>query len=132
MGLLSPDRPSAYVLPKILSKGSPVAGDPQIVMAIAKALTHASTEVSEYAAEGIGQYLQRDWGPFALRCTGALARQARLIEELRESEETKPLDKRLRGDELVRMVVADVRDCIARSDLDVESELAQLNPVEWP
>ena len=28
--------------------------------------------------------------------------------------------------------MADVRDCIARSDLDVESELAGLDPIEWP
>ncbi len=131
-GLLRPDRAAAYVLPRVLSAGVPEDGDPRIREVLAKALTHSVQEVVVYAAEGIGRYLQGAWLGFAERCVGAVARQANLIEELQAAQMSRPFDERLRGDELIRSVVPDVRAYIAGDDLDVESELARLDLSDWP
>ncbi len=131
-GLLQPDRCAAYVLPRVLSENTLENPDPRIRAALAKALTHSVSEVVEYAAEGIGQYLRGPWIDVAQRCVGAVARQANLIDALQAAEQNKPWRERLHGDDLIQRVVPDVRTCIEGGDLDVEDELARLDRSDWP
>ena len=67
---MSPDRHAAYVLPMILSC------DPRnkkILEAVARAITHASDEVSIWAARGVAKYLAPGQQELALQCVGAVA-----------------------------------------------------------
>ena len=131
-GLMRPDRAAAYVLPWVLSH-TPLAGsEPRLREALAKALTHSVSEVVAYAAEGVGYYLQGDSQDFAMRCVGALARQARLIADHQAKEKAKPFRQRRLGGALMQSVIPEVRACVARGDLDAEDELTKLNLHGWP
>ena len=62
---MAADRPAAYVLPKILSLDS----DNDIVLtAVAKAITHASPQVSLWCAEGARNYLASEHPDLLMRC----------------------------------------------------------------
>ena len=75
---MAADRPAAYVLPKILS----LDPDNDIVLtAVAKAITHASPQVSLWCAEGARNYLASEHPDSLLRCAGAFAMQAHLFGE---------------------------------------------------
>ncbi len=128
---LQPDRFAAYVLPRVLSEYNPEDPDPRIRAVVARALTHPVREVVEYAAAGTGHYLRGAWQDFAQLCVGAVAMQARLIDEFRTAREHKPFGG-LRADELTRKAVPNVRACIARGNVDVKNELARLDLASWP
>ena len=129
-----PDRAAAFVLPRVLSESAPENTDPRVVEAIAIALTHSVSEVVSYAAEGIGYYLQGhgELSDFTLRFVGAVARQARLIEELQAIEDSKPFDERMQRCELIRRVVPEVRACVLAGEVDGEREVSDLSLDEWP
>ena len=174
-GLSRADRIAAFTLPLLLELNISGTGNDQIKIAISKAITHAVIEVSEYAAEGIGQHLQGERRQFLLLCVGALAKQARLIKEYRarntgtlqdenfQSARFLPraissvkafilrcnsalimrlplgkrpvgidsvyrLDGQLERRETAAAIISDMRTCIQGGKLDVESELANLEP----
>ena len=131
-GLIQPDRAAAHVLPLVLSQTPPADSDPRLRGMLAKALTHNVSEVMDYAAEGIGYYLQGDWHHFAMQCVGAVARQATLITERQTAEGAKPYSERCRGSELIQSTVTEVRASLDGGELDTEAELANLNLDEWP
>ena len=75
---MAADRPTAYVLPKILG----LDPDNEIVLtAVAKAITHGSPQVSLWCAEGARNYLASEHPDLLLRCAGAFALQAHLFGE---------------------------------------------------
>ena len=74
------DRHSAYVLPKLLSKNP---DNTVILKAIAKAITHACDQVALWAAEGVGEYLVSECEDLMIRCVGAIAMQANLLDKHR-------------------------------------------------
>ena len=80
---MAADRPAAYVLPKILG----LDPDNDIVLtAVAKAITHASPQVSLWCAEGARNYLASEHPDLLLRCAGAFAMQAHLLGEQEKLE----------------------------------------------
>ena len=55
---LSSDRPAAYILPKILHLDP---SNERVLLAVAKALTHTSDEVSLWCADGIRPLATSNW-----------------------------------------------------------------------
>ncbi|MER2512256.1 MAG: ATP-binding protein [Nitrosomonas ureae] len=129
-GQIKADRAAAYVLPRVLSQTDFEESDIRLRRTIAKALTHAVSEVVEYAANGIGYYLQGNWRDFSMLCVSALVRQAQLITDLQAKQEGKPYKKQSRGAELIRSVVPDVRTFI-EAGTHVDIELSSLNLDKW-
>ncbi len=80
---MATDRPAAYVLPKILS----LDPDNDIALtAVAKAITHASPQVSLWCAEGARNYLTLEHPDLLLRYAGAFAMQAHFFGEQEKLE----------------------------------------------
>ena len=80
---MAADRPAAYVLPKILGL------DPDnhiVLIAVARAITHASPQVSLWCAEGARNWLASEHPDLLLRCAGAFAMQAYLFGEQEKLE----------------------------------------------
>jgi hypothetical protein len=129
---LDPSRPAAYVLPKVLCEGPLDVPQERVIGAIAKSLTHSVPEVIAYAAEGVGQYLHSGRRDFMLRCVGALARRARLMDQLIASEEHLPYLERHQPADLNRNVLPEIRALMAGGGVNVEAEMARLDLSEWP
>ena len=75
--IMRPDGFSAYVLPRIL------VSDPdnsEVLGVLAKALTHSSEQVVFNAAQGVIEYLQNGDHEFVIRCAGAIALKANILE----------------------------------------------------
>ena len=87
---LSSDRPAAYILPKILHLDP---SNERVLLAVAKALTHTSDEVSLWCADGIRDYLSKDTPGILMRCAGAIALRATLIVELERQERAATIDR---------------------------------------
>jgi len=102
-----------------------------VISAIATALTHSVTEVQEYAAGGLGYHLQENEREFAIRCAGALAKQSRLIEELRKRQQGKSPQEQLRGRELIRETISEVQQDIISGDVSSKEELENLDTHSW-
>lgn len=132
-GSMHPDRAAAFILPFVL-----VASDiekinsQQIIETIAIALTHASTEVQSYAAEGIGCFLHAKATEFMLKCVGALAIKARMMTEIENKENAKSFDERDDTSDAYRDVALNMRDAIKSEKVDYEKEITQLNFTGWP
>jgi hypothetical protein len=125
-------RRAAYVLPLVLSRSSN-GKDARLVRAIAQAITHASTEVVAYAAEGIGTYLGDSYRDFAIRCVAALAEKARLLHELVASQEKQPYKERQDPEQLVRQVTPQVRAImVGGGDVSPDDVLLRLDLDGWP
>jgi len=130
-GATFPDRYAAYVLPRLIREQGVESAGSRVISAIAAALTHSVTEVREHAAEGLGFYLREDENGFAIRCAGALAKQGRLIEELRERQKGKSPQEKLRGRELIRETVSEVQQDIISGEVNPEKELGNLDTHSW-
>jgi len=131
-GAFQPDRQAAYVLSGLLAKDVSDAQKARIREAIAKALTHASEEVTVYAAEGIGVFSTGDLRSFSERCVAAIAARARLISERLAEEQEKPYGERVHAADLLREVVPTVRAAIIEQSYDVAKELDGLALDDWP
>ena len=77
------DRYAAHVLPKALSY---MPNNPAVLKAVARAITHASGEVSIWASEGVAEFLGPEHWDLALRCAGAVAMYANLAFEHEQSQ----------------------------------------------
>ena len=144
------DRPAAYVLPKILASEP---DNPDVLAAVATALTHTSEQVVLWCAEGVGNYLASDHQGLLFRCAGALTMRARLLIEHELRERTAFLErqkraaqarghlnnrigkliagaKRLFGDrdtEVPRTFSATVREAFLNLTIDPQVEIASLD-----
>ena len=144
------DRPAAYVLPKILASEP---DNPDVLAAVATALTHTSEQVVLWCAEGVGNYLASDHQGLLFRCAGALTMRARLLIEHQLRERTAFLErqkraaqargrlnnrigkliagaKRLFGDrdtEVPRTFSATVREAFLNLTIDPQVEIASLD-----
>lgn len=130
-GSMFPDRYAANALSCVLRNEGIEEVGAEVLEAIATALTHSTREVRQYAAEGIGHQLGKTEDSFTLRCAGALAAQVRLVNEVRKSQKSKPPAEQLRGRELLRSVVPEVRKMLTSGDFDAKTELENINEVKW-
>ena len=130
-GSTFPDRYAAYALSRVIQERGVEGTDDRVISTIATALTHSVTEVREYAAEGLGYHLREDEKEFATRCAGALARQSRLIEELRERQKGKSPQEQLRGRELIGETDSEVQQDIIFGDVNPSKELENLDTHSW-
>ena len=127
-GLMDSDVPAARVLPKIL------AHDPEnvdILAAVARAITHERSEVTLSAAVGVGEHLGTQNREMIVRCAGALAMRANLLDEY---EQRSPIGGRQAlygppdyGIELV----GQVRQAFFEGTIDSETQLASLDFRSW-
>ncbi len=121
---------AAYTLPCAIQKlGVDKSGD-VLIAATATALTHSVTEIREYAAAGLGYYLGETEPDFVMRYVGALAKQARLAEELREKQQEMPYEAQLSGYELFQRAALEIRKDIVSGEIDAENELRNLDPLQ--
>lgn len=129
-GSISPDRYAAYALSRVIQKQGLQEVEERVIAALATALTHPTTEVREYAAEGLGYQLREDENSFTMRCAGAIGKQVRLLKEAQEREKSKPLAEQKRGHDLFRSTVPATRQSIISGNVDVERELDNLSNEE--
>ncbi|MBI3818880.1 MAG: ATP-binding protein [Planctomycetes bacterium] len=129
---LDPSRPAAYLLPKISCELGIDAFDGRLLMAMARALTHATTEVVNYAAAGVGQFLGCTNRVFMKRCLGSLALKARLVSELATAEAKKPHGEQRSVWECDRIVVPQIREAIISGTPPNEEECALPDLSTWP
>lgn len=130
-GSTFPDRYAAYALSRVIRERGVEGTDDRVISTVATALTHSVTEVREYAAEGLGYHLREDGSRFASRCAGAIAKQTRLINQLREHQKGKPPQEQLRGRELIQNTLPEVRQDIISGNVDYEKELGNLDVHSW-
>ena len=126
--LMDSDVPAARVLPKIL------AHDPEnldILAAVARAITHERPEVTLSAAVGVGVHLGTQNRETILRCAGAFAMLANLLEEY---EQRSPIGERqaLYGPPDYGIELVDqVRQAFLEGTIDSETQLASLDFRSW-
>lgn len=128
---LDPSRPGAYVLALIVKECGPEYLGVRVGEAFARALTHANQEVTDYAVEGVGDYLMADRMEIALDCVAALGMKSRLLADLLAVEDQKPYGERKEHDELERSVVPTVRRAIVQGGLDAQAEVLGLDLDTW-
>lgn len=102
-------RPAAFILPLLLCKELPSDLSAQVKTALALALTHACTEVMDYAAEGIGNYLWDGNPTMARYCVGVLLRRAELVSCAEEENHGKPHNERRSYQEIFREANLQIR-----------------------
>ena len=125
------DRHSAYVLPKLLSNDP---GNMALLKAIAKAITHACDQVALWAAEGSGEYLGSEHEDLIMRCIGALAMQASLLNRLnkhRTPSNSQSIESQSAYSSAVQQVRDQVRDAFVAGAINVETELKELDLTSW-
>ncbi len=128
---LDPSRPGAYVLALIVKELGPEHYGGIVGEALARALTHATQEVVDYAVEGVSDYLTGDRMEIALNCVAALGMKSRLLADLHAVEDQKPYGERKEHDELERSVVPAVRRAIVQGGLDAQTEVLGLDLDTW-
>ena len=125
---MSSDRHGAYILPKILSY------DPDnmaVFSAVAKAITHACDQVSLWAAEGASEYLAAEDEDMLLRCVGAIAMQANLLDKHRNQSDFGGIQLSSGDGSVVQQVRTQVRDAFVAGAINVEEELSSLDLTSW-
>ena len=125
------DRHSAYVLPKVLFNDP---GNMALLKAIAKAITHACDQVALWAAEGSGEYLGSEHEDLIMRCIGALAMQASLLNRLnkhRTPSNSQSIESQSAYSSAVQQVRDQVRDAFVAGAINVETELKELDLTSW-
>ena len=125
---MSPDRHAAYVLPKVLACDP---GSTEILEAVARAITHASSQVSVCASEGAAEYLEPEHRNLMLRCVGTVAMYTNLLvrnEQLR----TRSGVRRFLGERQgVQSTLKQVRKAFVQGSINAEQELAELDLTSW-
>lgn len=103
------DRPSAFVVPLLLSKPLTEAQEPSVRQAFIASLTHPIDEVRWYAIWGINDKVLIANPALALRAVNAIATEAALADRDWNAEKEKPYDKRRTLDTIYAAAAADVR-----------------------
>ena len=125
---MSADRHCAYVLPQLLSK------DPDnttLLKAIAKAITHACDQVAQWAAEGVGEYLVFECENLMIRCVGAIAMQANLLDKHGKHDDIQGIESQSAGISANNHVRTQVRGAFIAGAINIEEELKALDFTSW-
>ena len=125
---MNADRHGAYVLPKFLAHNPQNA---KILKAVAEAITHQTVQVSLWAAEGAGEYLVSENNDLAIRCVGAIAMQANLLQKHQEQRSPDRKQWLSIDSSAVQHVSAQARDAFVAGSIDAEKELAALGLTSW-
>ncbi|MYD48819.1 MAG: hypothetical protein F4W95_10080 [Chloroflexi bacterium] len=75
--IMQPNGFSAYVLPRILASEP---DNTEVLGVLARALTHSSEQVVFNAAQGVVEYLKDSYPDLVVRCAGAIALNANILE----------------------------------------------------
>lgn len=127
-----PSRPAAYVLPYVYTVTSSQALQGRVLEALAKALTHASTEVVEHAAAGIGHYFAKAHADIIRRYVTVVLSAASTANKLVRQEERKPYDQRRRGMDIVQESTKGIRPLITPAGAPPGGEMTALDLDQWP
>ena len=122
------DRHSAYVLPKLLSNDP---GNMALLKAIAKAATHACDQVALWAVEGSGEYLVSEHEDLTLRCVGAIAMQANLLDKCGKQDNSHGVEWQTPDSSAVQHIRDQVRGAFVAGTIDVEENLNSLDFTSW-
>lgn len=123
------DRPSAYVLSYLMVNEVPHALRERVQEAFAMAILHPVDEVRQYAVFGAGQHLWERSPDLALRCTLALATEARMVQKQWRIEQERPFSERLQYGAIEAAAAAEVRNGFY-GNLD-EDAYEQLDIRDW-
>ena len=122
------DRYAAHVLPKALSY---MPNDTVVLKAIARAITHASGEVSMWASEGVADFLEPKHRDLALCCAGAVAMYANLAIEHEQSQVRKGIWEFPGQSPNLQNILEQVREAFIHGSIDAEHELSVLDLTSW-
>ena len=125
---MSAARHGAYVLPKFLAHDPE---DAKILNVFAKALTHQTSQVSLWAAEGAGEYLVSERNELAVQCVGAVAMQANLLQKYQKQRDHDRKQPFSIDSPAFQRVQVRVRDAFAAGNINAEKELAALDLTSW-
>ena len=155
---LQADRPAAFVLPMILSLEP---DNPLVLTSVARSVTHASDQVKHWCTEGVRRYLTADHQDILMRCAGAFAMSARMLDEQERQARAefaeqgkvnrqsggigegikRQLSRLVSGSKTSQLadfgwhgprVSADVRRAFLNDEIDSEAEIAGLDFGTWP
>ena len=121
---MSADRHSAYVLPKLLSNNP---GNAALLEATARAITHACDQVALWAAEGAGEYLDLEFEDLTMRCVGAIAMQANLLDKHRKHDDSQGIMSQSADSSAVQHVRNQVRAAFVAGTINVGENLQALD-----
>jgi hypothetical protein len=107
---MSGDRPSAWVLSIVAGKELSGERRDRVRAAFSTAVFHPIDEVRAYATWGIGQNLWSCDRPLAIRCTNALATEAKTVQERLRAEMEGPFDRRIAHGQIEYEVGMAIRD----------------------
>jgi hypothetical protein len=127
----SGDRPSAWILPKLLGKKLERDDVQRVMCALAMALTHAIDEVRSNAAAGVADAL---WGidrHLALRCVALLTVEAALVQQAVDVESPKPPPLRRKRDAIEAEVAGSLRPELSGNRPLSEGYGIAFDPTGW-
>ena len=125
-------RPAAFVLPALFNRGLRPEIERRLLETLSLALTHASEEVREYTAEGIGAFLWNTDRFLALSCVASLVAAAALEEEVVNREKSLRFNLRATTDSILDQGNQTIRRAVlGRATLD-DDQLFRLDFDEWP
>ena len=126
---LSPDRHAAYVLPKVLSHEP---DNEALLKAVVQAITHASPQVSLYAAMGVAEYLGTTHRDLVLRCAGAVAMSINLLQRNNPKRGHAQSSWFFVDPRVAKECLMQSRTKFLKNRIDVERELTELNFMSQP
>jgi hypothetical protein len=128
---MSADRPSAWVLPLLLSRTLTGAQTRRVRQVLAVALTHAIDEVRLFTALGIGEHMWSVYRDLALRCVNALAMEATLVQRTKDAESSRPFEERREIDEIEAETAAFVRQKFIEADAIIDDAYQAMDMTTW-
>ena len=130
---MSPDRPCAMLIWKLLASMEAGEGRERCLAIASLTVTHPVAEVRTYGAEGIAQYAWKSDRELALRAIAAIAFQAAVVEDAAAAERQKHYrDEPYRNlDEIEAEVALRVRPMICGTAPSSTDALSSLNFADW-
>lgn len=128
---MSADRSCASVISVLVGKSLPETQGLRVQQAFATALTHSINEVRWYAAWGVARQLWPIDRELAMRCVNALATEATLIDQVRDTEDKRPYDQHRQIDEIVAEAASAVRQRFWQAGGITEDAYQTLDTTEW-
>ena len=95
------------------------------------ALTHSINEVRWYAVWGVARQLWSINRELAMRCVNALAAEATLLDQARDTEDKRPYDKRRQLDEIAAEAASAVRQRFWQAGGIAEDAYQTLDTTVW-
>jgi len=128
---MSADRPCASVVSVLVWKSLSETQKLCVQQAFVTALTHPIDEVRWYAAWGVARQLWAIDRELAMRCVNALATDATLIDQARDTEDKRPYDQRRQIDEIVAEAALAVRQRFWQAGGIAEDAYRALDETNW-